>query len=323
MKQIKVAVYGSCATRDNFNTLFNPDYKNFYTCVLTYSQTSLISAMSKPLAYGEEMLEGATNNRYEIDQVRMDWEKKLFSDLKKAQPDYIIMDFFADAHFGCIQLQDGQYITNNRWQLWDTKLYKDLKANNRLKKLTLNDHFDAYMQKWKKAADQFMAFMKEELPNTRVIIHKARNSNDYLDKGNLYFNQTHQAKKQHKWFDPEKNNRQWEQMDDYLIENYDVDVIDLKNKRYPAFRQHKWGFFYLHYVYQYYRDFLLHLNLLMLKNGNLNSQDAIAELVSHIERLEFEAGSFQRDYYEKLQQEKHESEKQESKKTLIKKLLVG
>lgn len=290
---------------------------------MTYNQVSLISALSKPLEYDDKMLEGIKDHKSESNEVRTDWEKKLLSDLKKAQPDYLIMDFFADAHFGCVQLQDDQYITNNRWRLWKTKFYKDLKANKQLKPFKLNDHFDAYIKKWKEAADEFMGFVNEHLPNTRVIIHKARNSNDYLDKDKLHFNRAHIAKKQHKWFDPEKNNRQWAKMDDYLIENYDIDVIDLKNKCYPAYRQHKWGFFYVHYIYQYYHDFLLHLDLLMLKNGNLDNKEALTELISHIERLEFEAGSFQREYYETLQTRKQETEKQMSKKAMIKKLLVG
>ncbi|HET7657133.1 MAG TPA: DUF6270 domain-containing protein [Bacillales bacterium] len=329
MEKIKIAVFGSCATRDNFNSTFNPDYNKFYTCPLTQFQSSIISTMSKPIPFDPAMLEGASKSEYHMNVVRNDWEKTFLDELIKVQPDFIIMEFFADAHFGCIQLPNGTFITNNRWRIWDSRFYKDLKASKKLNPFSLNNHFAAYMNKWKEAADEFMTFVEQNLPNTRVIVHKARNSNDYIDNGNLHFNKANIEKKQQKWFDPEKTNRQWDQMDDYLIQNYDVDVIDLKHKCYPAFRQHKWGFFYVHYVYEYYHDFLLHLNMLMLKHGKLSgNSEALAQLISHIERLEFEAGCYQRNYYEAVQRVKKETQKANPKKTpsqksMIRKIKVG
>ncbi len=44
-----VAVMGSCVTRDNFNSTFNPGYKKWFQVVLSANQTSLISLMSPPI----------------------------------------------------------------------------------------------------------------------------------------------------------------------------------------------------------------------------------------------------------------------------------
>lgn len=47
MKQVGVAILGSCISRDNFNSLFNPQYKSYFECILFQHQTSMISLMSE------------------------------------------------------------------------------------------------------------------------------------------------------------------------------------------------------------------------------------------------------------------------------------
>ena len=44
-----MAVAGSCPTRDNFNTRFNPGYLRWFRCTLSTNQTSVITQMSPPL----------------------------------------------------------------------------------------------------------------------------------------------------------------------------------------------------------------------------------------------------------------------------------
>ena len=55
-RPVRVAVMGSCTTRDNFNSRFNPDYKQMWDCVLLQNQSSLLSIMAPPLEISEDQL---------------------------------------------------------------------------------------------------------------------------------------------------------------------------------------------------------------------------------------------------------------------------
>ncbi|PTI83707.1 hypothetical protein BU071_12540, partial [Mammaliicoccus vitulinus] len=46
---VKIATIGSCVTRDNFNTKFNPNYKGFLQVVDHQNQTAIPSLMSEQI----------------------------------------------------------------------------------------------------------------------------------------------------------------------------------------------------------------------------------------------------------------------------------
>lgn len=261
MNNIKVAVLGSCATRDNFNSKFNPNYKEFYECILTQNQTSLISLMSSPLNYTENDIGDLTE--YDRWNVEMDFSKSFLTDLIKLEPSYLIIDFFADIHFGVISLATNQCITDNRWKLWKTPYYKSLIEKGAIERLAIKDHTEEYFLKWKQSVDKLFAFLKEKLPNCHVIIHKARNVNIFNDDGTLIDLATSgHVKKEN----VQLLNRYWDELDQYVIDHYPVSVIEINDKEYHTYKEHPWGPFYVHYTEDYYHNFLLKLHRIVCVN---------------------------------------------------------
>ncbi|OCA84639.1 DUF6270 domain-containing protein [Bacillus sp. FJAT-27986] len=261
MDNIKVAVLGSCATRDNFNSKFNPNYKEFYECILTQNQTSLISLMSSPLIYTENDI-GELND-YDRWNVETDFSKSFLADLIKLEPTYLIVDFFADIHFGVISLETDQYITDNRWKLWKTPYYKRLKEKGANERITIIDNTEEYLLKWKQSVDKLFAFLNERLPECHVIIHKARNVSILNDNGTLVDLATcGRVKKEN----VQLLNQCWDELDQYVIDHYPVSVIEINDKKYHTYNEHPWGPFYVHYTEDYYHNFLLKLHRIVFAN---------------------------------------------------------
>ena len=46
-----IAVFGSCASRDNFYSGINPDYKKYFNCPVSSQRGSIISLMQEPVPF--------------------------------------------------------------------------------------------------------------------------------------------------------------------------------------------------------------------------------------------------------------------------------
>lgn len=171
----RVAVFGSCLTRDIFNSKFNLNYKKYFDCVLTQNQTSMISLMSIPVKYDRSKIDNLVP--YNEWNIHTDLNKEFLQKIVYLKPNFLLMDFFADVYFGVLQLQEGSYITNNSWKLWKTSYYKELLDK---KELHLKNDPDVYMQLWKDSIDRFFQYIQPRLPTTKIIVVNAKFVNQYL-----------------------------------------------------------------------------------------------------------------------------------------------
>ena len=249
---VSVAVMGSCLTRDSFNRLFNPGYKAWYRTVLMQNQSSLISLMAEPSRITDDEI-GDTND-YDRWNVQTDFSKSFLHDLPSVRPDYLILDFLGDMHFGCLDLGAGRIVTNNRWKLWPTPYYKALKASGDLKVFRIDRDPEAYFARWTEAFDRFVDHVKRVVPDTTVVVHRGRDtagsgcptrrpwpsrSTDGLCR----------------WTSP-RINALWARLDDYATSSTGWQSIDLTRHEYPTYDGHPWGPYYVHYTMDYYADFL-------------------------------------------------------------------
>ncbi|MCU5688561.1 MULTISPECIES: DUF6270 domain-containing protein [Bacillus cereus group] len=264
-KLIKVAVLGSCVTRDNFNSKFNYDYKRYYECVLLQNQTSIISLMGKPVQLPSNKI--TELNQWDANDVRSDFEKSFLIQLKEKQPDYLIMDLFGDVFFGCIRLADT-YVTNNYWKLGTTQFFKEIKKPTYLNIMTQPEE---YLLLWKNAINDLFETLREELPNCKIILHKARFTDIYYDKNN-------QLNKMNPSIDVKELNKYWDTLDRYILEKFNVQFIDLNEKKYFSYEQHPWGVFGVHYEMNYYGDFLKSLHKLVLANYLSTGKEVYREI---------------------------------------------
>ncbi|MBC2147106.1 DUF6270 domain-containing protein [Listeria booriae] len=250
----KIAILGSSATRHNFNTIFNPNYKKKFECVLMQNQSSIISMASAKRP--NPVIKEDDFNKYDEESVSTDFTKTFFDDLSKIQPDTIIIDLFADAHFGVIEVEPGEYITDNRWKLWRTTYYKN-ELKDKAPKLTLDTDKDHYLEVFKKSWDIVLKKIKEVAPKSKIVLHEIQNVKEYYNFDDKKYNLINSGKVMK--IDTDMYNQALQEMHRY-IEQSDkaIQVINLFDGRelYLSFDEHPWGLFYVHYTMDYYVSFL-------------------------------------------------------------------
>lgn len=263
-----VAVCGSCTSRDNFSSRFNPDYGRWFRVSAEVFQTSIISLMSPALEPGTPAGDEET---YQERITREDVSRSFLTRLAEAQPDYLVLDFFADIHFGAVRLADGRYLTNNRWMLWPTEYYARLKESEELTPLRIFADPDAYLEVWTEAMDRFAAFVAEHCPRTRVIVHRGLNVDEVVVPGTRRTVKVREFRKTAPLNVP-RANRLWARLDDYAIDTFGWDSIDLRDEGYTSYAEHPWKAFYVHYTGDYNHRFLAELLTLDLER-DLDAED--------------------------------------------------
>jgi len=264
-----VAVFGSCTTRDSFNSRFNPDYKSRYHVPYAASQTSVITMMSP--AVEAEFTPTREMSDYDLWNIRSDLSRELLPLLAAQPPDYLILDFFADIHFGVLRLTDGRFLTNNRWKTWHTDLYQRLVETNGFERLRIFDDPDRYFDLWADALDRFAGYVKEHCPDTRVVVHCGFNTDELVPPGQSRPVPLRSYKKGVR-IDVPVANALWRRLDDHARSTYGWDAIDLRDEGYLTCADHPWGPFYVHYTLDYYHRFLAELDLIDLR-GRLDTED--------------------------------------------------
>lgn len=270
-----VAVFGSCITRDNFNTRFNPTYKASYRCDLMQNQMSVISLVSDPVTEAWEPTK--TMSDYDLWNVRTEFDKSFLAELVKTRPDYLLLDFFGDAHFGVVRLDDGRFLTDNRWKVHHTDLFRRLREEGRLTRLRGVDDPDAYFALWTEALDRFAALVRAALPETRVVVHHGHHTDELTvpDRARPVSLRKHRNNVR---INVEAANALWRRMDRYAVEAFGAASIDLTGESFPTYDEHPWGPFYVHYRRDYYHRFLAELHKIVLADGAEPTLQMVADI---------------------------------------------
>jgi hypothetical protein len=247
-----VAVLGSCITRDNFDERFNPGYEKRFDCLL-WQQSSPVSLMSPAIRETWQPVRELSDEQR--CQVATDLDKSFLSELATLQPDYLIVDFFADAYFGVARLDSGEYVTHDRDLLRRTDLYRAWREQDRLARLKLLRDAAVYVPVWQAAFDALVAFARERLPATAVVLHRGRFTDSLLLPGARRPVSLRDHRGDAKRIPVKRANRAWAELDDYAAARVDA-VIDLTGEDHPTFPEHPRGAFYVHYAMDYYRRFL-------------------------------------------------------------------
>lgn len=269
----KIAVLGSCVSRDGFNSRFISDYKNYYSCVVHQNQMSMISLAADPIPFDENLIDNL--KPFDAKHFRTELDKSFFSEMKKQQPDYLIIDFYGDLYYGIQKIGDS-YITNKSWLFKKTSQYEKLDIQDEFKIFAENK--DRYLPLWKDGVRFLFSFLEKELPNCKVIINKARFVDVYMDKESGEMKTLSTSKKK-KYINVGVFNKWWEALDNHVIKNYNVRVLDYDMSKYYVIEDHPWGIFYVHYNMAFYQDFTRQLLGLIL-------QDTIEEKNKLINELE-------------------------------------
>jgi hypothetical protein len=256
-----IAIFGSCVSRDPFNSKFNPTYKENFEVVLLENQTSLLTLISSPIVHNSNSLDPLSD--WDRKTTLSELDKSFLPTLKSLQPDILIVDFFADSRFKTIAYENS-FFTVNDWKNTKTNIYKKM-----LKEST--PFFPTEIQlaeNMKKLYD----FCKQELPNTTIILNKARAVSSYIDKHgkeNFYSKDL-----------ITKINLRWEKLDRLWLEIAPSTIgIDVMTAELKGDINHPWGDGYVHYTPSFYQDFLFSLNLALDEKHIENIKSILSGLI--------------------------------------------
>lgn len=251
-----VGVFGSCVTRDLFNSNFCPNYKQYFKVVADSQRSTIISFMADPVQIDFEDIK--IDNPVSMRLLKEDFLKNKRFELFQMQPEYYVFDINFDVIFGIIILDDGNIITNNIWNLPLTSFYK---RSNEWQKLTIFDNPTKYFSLFKDNVELFFDFLESNCPNMKIILNSFRNNYYYLDDN--YRIQSDDTFKQHSL----KRNKYINKLETYIIDNYDVEVLYTKD--YFIDKDHLWGFSSHHFEKRYYDDKICQLRKIIKYEENL------------------------------------------------------
>lgn len=244
---MNVSIIGSCQSRDIFNSNFIENYKEYFNVLSYYPMTSMLSVMSSPVQYNYQNLIKSGMNDLQLEHWYFEFEKPILKTLESKKPDYLLLDFYADARYGACSY-GSEYVVNRLYRLKD----KNIINWNKLGIVySYEKNAKDFFVMWKNAFDRFMAFVEEKLPETKVIINTIKGTNVITDKEGRRYLAPKIAE-----LDVDKINTIWQMMDSYAIEKHHVEAITYE-KEYTLDPEYLFGLgvALVHFHPDYYNDY--------------------------------------------------------------------
>jgi len=259
---VRIAVLGSCVSRDLFNSRFNPHYKDLFECVALSNQVSLISLMSPPVEVPAAAM--AELDAYGRREVTAEVSRSFLTDVVAARPDYLLLDLFADVHFGCFSV-DGSHLTKNRWKIMRAGFYAQAAKID----LVPEDDHEAYLVAWRCSLDALLEFLGRELPSTRLVLHRARNVLRTRDEDGQVRPLGPQGRLA-------EMNGWWDRLDAEVAARGVDRVLDLVTPELTSVHDHPWGPFAVHYTLDYHPAALSKLTQIVLSDARRPSAAVVS-----------------------------------------------
>lgn len=261
-KVLNLGILGTCFTRSAFNSrenYYNPDYKQHFNVAYTHFWPSLLSLSSQPIEFKKDDYKDVKEK--DLNQVIREYEKNTFIDLKNANIDYLLVDFFVDAVHGARKLSDGRYLGQNGF------MHKSSHYHHWILKNT--DQFDYrhpdFWNEWRDSCDAFIKELSQTVDLKRVVLIWGGLTKHYYDSNR----QTMSFIKEGKFTNTQINlyNNIWERMNKYFITKApSVKILDLRKYNYLADVDHTVSFGPHHYESNYYKSFIGELSKLIVNS---------------------------------------------------------
>lgn len=240
LKKPSVGVIGACVSRGNFSSAVVPDWKSYFCLHGDQYQMSFLSFMADPV----DVLDDAFSDldRHSALATSRDFLKSYRFELLRDFPDVLVIDFFSDARFGCIEY-GGSLVTNNEWKLHNSDLYSEL---DDVRNISMRFDEHEYLRLFLDASRRFEDLRSTYFPNTKIVLNSARAVSSRIENG------------VRKLMTPSVNrelNGWWSQLDQAFLGNVSVDAVIAMPNSIQGNSLHAWGAGSVHYEQKYYADF--------------------------------------------------------------------
>ena len=250
---------GSCSSRNIFNSEINGDYKNYFNINHSIERVNLISLMSKSIDYDSSLIN--SDHGYDNICVIEDLSKKYLDSIKNENFDYIILDNHFDVVFSLIDVGNGSFITDS-YSLEHTDIHDDF---NDCRRINVSENFDEYFKLWCESFDLFYNYVKENSPNTILILNCSRSVYRYCENNSIIEDLKLKKESLH-------CNKYLNILDKHVLENYDVEILPFDYNT-LADKSHIFGFASTHYQSDYYKEKNRQLNDIIALNKLFDYED--------------------------------------------------
>ena len=208
---IQISTFGSCSSRNIFNSNINPNYKSFFNINHSVEALNMISLMSNPIDFDKKLLN--SSNKYDNICIYEDLTKSYRDTLKNLNIDYLILDTYMDVNQPVYRYGDSFVSRSSRIAKIDFyKMVKDCEYINIFK------NQKEYVELWTKAIDGFFNIINTCNPDVKVILNCSRMVYKYYDGNELIVNNDFRKKAL-------KRNLFRDKLDKIILQNYDVEVL--------------------------------------------------------------------------------------------------
>ncbi|WP_312098346.1 DUF6270 domain-containing protein [Niallia sp.] len=277
MVKIKVSIIGSCVTREAFTTVNNPDYKETYEVGQTAFQTAITSFSSNPVPEG--LIDISPDfTAYKKGVFTTDLYKTTRAELIEYQPDFLVVDFYADVRYGLAKIGDS-IITNNPNTFRRSNYFK-----NNIKSADLYHVASRYTEFFKifdRNFESLIEWMAVELPQTKLVVNCFRYSAHYRENGvDKYFVKYRENTENDNVYKRIlRENDVFDKLYKHVVDKYGVLTIDNRDKVYYADGDHPYGVSPWHFGKPYFKDFMSTFHTIALKTKVVEPKLEEAQLV--------------------------------------------
>jgi hypothetical protein len=243
----RVAVIGSCTSRDCFNRLLAPDYRRHATIVDSAFQTAFPSLIRRDHIGLPVPARSALRPRHKR-PLAQDFHGANLDRIVTGRPDVLVVDLFADVHFGCVD-NAGRMITRNHMafaSLTHADSFFDrpgLRPAGRLRPSSTT-----YDEAFLAAVELFVARVRRDLPDALIVLNQARRAHRYrLASGaTAAFGQPERI---------DAHNAAWLRADSLFAGIADPLIFSYPPETFLGSVSHPWGLHPVHYTDDFYHAF--------------------------------------------------------------------
>ena len=271
-----VAVIGSRATWDVFNSRLNPGIDNFYAVGLCQLEPSMISLASPPVTLNAADYRRVTGEP--LANMQREVTKGLADSLTVIAPDYIVLDFWGDVYWGCIDLGDGGYLTRTG-TFQQTRYYRQLRRDKQLVEFRLQRESERYLQLWRDSFERVINMLHRVAPAATLILNTVRPT-DLLRLPGLRREVPLAVHRPVPTLDVAQANHWLATLDAEALQIAPLDVLTLPRTGYPSTDDHPSSAGHLNFVSEYYNDVLASLHSIRLRKSGAADSDATRDQIT-------------------------------------------
>lgn len=279
----KIAIIGSCVTREAFITRNNPHYKEVYDLGPLAWQTGLVSFLAPPVParFAEAIVPGENVNEHGARTMARDLAKVDRTEIEDFKPDYLLFDLYSDVRYGIARFGDSA-ITNNPNSFRKTDFFT---RGDGFETLHMAKASREYLPLLEDAVDRLVDWQRAVLPNTTLVLNCFRYSSYYrTSTGDLNFVKYQGDDKRDDLYRRLLlENDRYDRLYRSILARHTLKTIDNRERSYHADGAHPFGTAPWHFGRPFFQDFLADFDRMVLTDslsGSMAPSDAEVEPVT-------------------------------------------